>query len=225
MIQIRDENEFFMVLSKPVGYSVHNQSPSVQEFLNKAKKPLHFVNRLDQETSGLIIVAKSAVFQGLITEALTEGQKFYRALLRGPWDKPTKDLLWSWPISDKAEGRANPKGVSADRKEAATQVQVLRSNKHFTEVYIELMTGRQHQIRKHAAIAKHPIVGDPRYNEKKYNDNIAKIYGQTRMQLHAEKIVFEMEGKTFSYEMPYNLNVFFEQKEAAEKKTEAKTKK
>lgn len=194
---------------KPEGYSVHNQSPSVVEYLKKASKPVHFVNRLDQETSGLMIVAKKPENHELLAEALEHGQKFYRALLRGAWDKPEKNLTWVWPISDKAEGRQNPKGISADRQEAQTKVQVLRSNKFFTEVYIELMTGRQHQIRKHAAIAKHPIVGDPRYNDKKYNDNIAKLYGAKRMQLHAEKLEFSFEGKDYSFEAKYSLNDFF----------------
>lgn len=202
-----------MVLYKPEAYSVHNQSPSVVEYLKKANKHVHFVNRLDQETSGLMIVAKSPENHELLAESLENGQKFYRALLRGAWDKPEKNLLWSWPITDKAEGRQNPKGISAERQEAQTKVEVLRTNKFFTEVYIELMTGRQHQIRKHAAIAKHPIVGDSRYGDKKYNDNIAKLYSIKRMHLHAEKLVFTFENKNYNFELKYsdkvNLNSFF----------------
>ena len=150
---------------------------------------------------------------------MDEGQKFYRALLRGGWDKPEKNLTWVWPISDKAEGRQNPKGISADRQEAQTKVQVLRTNKFFTEVYIELVTGRQHQIRKHAAIAKHAVVGDPRYSDKKYNDNVAKIYGVKRMHLYAEKIVFTYENKNYMFEAKNSLDNFFKPIESA-KKTE-----
>lgn len=211
MIKILEENKFFIVLQKPEGYSVHNQSPSVVEYLKKASKAVHFVNRLDQETSGLMIVAKAPENHELLAESLENGQKFYRALLRGSWDKPEKDLLWSWPITDKAEGRQNPKGISADRQEAQTKVQVLRSNKFFTEVAIELLTGRQHQIRKHAAIAKHAIVGDSRYSDKKYNENIAKLYGSKRMQLHAEKLVFEFENKSYTYEAKISYNDFFKE--------------
>lgn len=209
MIKIIEENKFFMVLLKPEGFSVHNQSPSVVEFLKKSNKPVHFVNRLDQETSGLMVVAKLPEYHELLAESLDEGEKYYRALLRGSWEKPEKELSWSWPITDKAEGRQNPKGVSAERLEAQTNVQVLRSNKYFTEVYLELLTGRQHQIRKHAAIAKHAIVGDSRYGDKKYNDNIAKLYGTKRMHLHAEKLVFTFENKDYAYESKYSLNSFF----------------
>lgn len=209
MIKIIEENKSFIVLIKPAGHSVHNQSPSVAEFLKKNNKALHFVNRLDQETSGLMLVGKTPEMHNSLSEALEDGKKYYRALLRSPWTQNEKEILWSWPISDKAEGRDNPKGLSADRQEAATQVQILRSNKYFTEVYIELMTGRQHQIRKHSAIAKHPVVGDKRYNDKKYNENIAKLYKVNRMHLHAEKIEFNFENKDYKYENKYNLDLFF----------------
>lgn len=209
MIKIIEENKFFIVLLKPEGYSVHNQSPSVAEYLKKLNKPVHFINRLDQETSGLMIISKSPDMHELLAESLDAGQKFYRALLRGGWDKPEKKPMWSWPITDKAEGRQNPKGISADRLEAQTKVQVIRSNKFFTEVYIELLTGRQHQIRKHAAIAKHAVVGDPRYSDKKYNDGIAKLYNVKRMHLYAEKLVFTFENKDYSYEVKASLDNFF----------------
>ena len=209
MIKILEENKSFIVLLKPEGYSVHNQSPSVAEYLKKAKKPVHFVNRLDQETSGLMIIAKTPELHAILAESLENGQKFYRALLRGSWTKPEKNLLWSWPITDKAEGRQNPKGISADRQEAQTKIQVLRTNKFFTEVFIELLTGRQHQIRKHAAIALHAVVGDPRYSDKKYNDGIAKIYNVKRMHLHAEKLIFTFENKPYTFEAKLSLDDFF----------------
>lgn len=209
MIKILEENKIFIILLKPEGFSVHNQSPSVVEYLKKMNKAVHFVNRLDQETSGLMLVAKKPEFHEILAESLEHGQKFYRALLRGAWDKSEKDLMWAWPISDKAEGRQNPKGISADRQEAQTKVQVLRTNKFFTEVYIELLTGRQHQIRKHAAISKHAIVGDSRYGDKKYNDNIAKLYGAKRMQLHAEKLVFTFENKAYTFEAKHNFDNYF----------------
>jgi len=209
MIKILEENKFFIILLKPEGYSVHNQSPSVIEYLKKSSKPVHFVNRLDQETSGLMLIAKSPDYHELLAEALDKGQKFYRALLRGSWEKPEKNLLWSWPITDKAEGRQNPKGISSNRQEAQTKVQVLRTNKFFTEIYIELLTGRQHQIRKHAGIAKHAIVGDARYGDKKYNDNIAKLYSVKRMQLHAEKLVFNFQNKAYTFEAKHSFETYF----------------
>lgn len=213
MIKILEENKFFIVLLKPEGFSVHNQSPSVADYLKKAKKPLHFINRLDQETSGLMLIAKSPELHSSLTESLEHGQKFYRALLRGNWseslEKTQNSIIWEWPLTDKAEGRQNPKGLSAERRVAQTRVQIVRTNKFFTEVYLELLTGRQHQIRKHAAIAKHAIVGDSRYSDKKYNEGVAKIYNVKRMHLHAEKLTFTFANKKYHYETKYSLDGFF----------------
>ena len=145
--------------------------------------------------------------------ALENGHKIYRALLRSPWKTKTgpkpDQTIWSWPISDKAEGRVNPQGKSADRVNAETKVSVIRSNQYFTEIHAEILTGRQHQIRKHAALANHPIVGDKRYNEEKYNKNIEKFYENMRMLLHAEKLAFTFEGKDYKYEEKINLEHFF----------------
>ena len=216
MIKILEENDFFIVLRKPEAFSVHNQSPSVAEFLTARKKPLHFVNRLDQETSGLMVVAREPEGHLELADSLENGKKFYRALLRSPWKASEKSVLWKKPISDKAEGYKNPQGLSAHRVDASTKVQIVRSNQYFTEIYAELLTGRQHQIRKHAAIAKHPVVGDPRYNEKKYNDNIAKHYAVKRMHLHAEKLEFSFRGKNYVFEDPYKLDVFFRDRAPSE---------
>lgn len=75
----------------------------------------------------------------------------------------------------------------------------MRSNKYFTEILATLKTGRQHQIRKHAALDRHPIVGDPRYNDEKYNRQIAGFYHETRMMLHAEQLRFEFCDQKFSF--------------------------
>ncbi len=211
MIQILAETEFFIVIIKPPGFSVHNQSPSLVEYLQKMKKPIHFVNRLDQETSGLVLVAKKPEYHQQLAEALEQGTKQYRALLRGPWKKTEQKVTWSAPLTDQAEGRKNPKGLSAERLPCTTLVEVVRTNAYFTEIKAELLTGRQHQIRKHAAIAGHPIVGDNRYNDSKYNRGIAEKYGVARSHLHAERISFEFEGKNWEYKNPYSLDPFFKE--------------
>jgi 23S rRNA-/tRNA-specific pseudouridylate synthase len=209
MIKILEENEFFLILNKPAGTSVHNESPSLVEFLTKNKKPLHFVNRLDRETSGLVLVAKKPEIHDQLNDALDNGQKLYRALLRGPWKKPQKKANWTSPLTDKAEGRKNPKGLAAGRVACESQVELVRTNNYFSEVVVKLLTGRQHQIRKHAAIAGLPIVGDNRYNEKTYNDKIKVRYENERMWLHAEKLEFEFNKKKYNFENKLNLDAFF----------------
>jgi 23S rRNA-/tRNA-specific pseudouridylate synthase len=207
--QILEQNQFFLVVYKPESLSVHNQSPSLSELLTANKKPLHFVNRLDRETSGLMVIAQRPELHNPLAQALQNGKKFYRALLRSPWKSEEKDLIWSWPLTDQAEGYKNPQGKSAERLNAETKVKIIQKNRYFTEVELELLTGRQHQIRKHSLLAGHPIVGDPRYNEKKYNMNIEKIYGNHRMLLHAEKIEFVFNGQFFQFCKTISLENFF----------------
>lgn len=208
-IQIVENNTYFLLICKPAGLSVHNQSPSVADWLQAQELPRHFVNRLDQETSGLMLIAKKPELHGELAEALDHGKKIYRALLRSPWKSSESELVWESPISDKAEGRLNPQGKAADRVAAGTAVKIVRTNQYFTEVTAELLTGRQHQIRKHAAIAKHPIVGDKRYNEEKYNKNIEKFYGNKRMLLHAERLHFSFRGTDYEFFNSFDLSSFF----------------
>jgi len=211
MVQIVEENEFFLVLVKPSGHSVHNEKPSLVEFLTEQKKPLHFVSRLDQETSGLMVVAKKPELHTELAACLENGRKLYRALLRGAWKNPKPEIRANFALSDKAEGRDNPQGISSDRKPCETIFTMQRTNSFFSEVVAEILTGRQHQIRKHSALLKQPIVGDSRYGNPKDNERMEKFYGSSRMQLHAEKLEFNFQGKDFKFENKYSLDLFFKE--------------
>jgi tRNA pseudouridine65 synthase len=200
------ENSNFIAINKPAGLSVHNDDESQSSVLEIMGKNLHLAHRLDKETSGILVVAKTSVSAAGLMKALGEGssQKQYSAILRGNLKKQTPEskFPWKWPISDKAEGRQNPQGKSQDRVNAETTVEVLQSNSYFTSIKAHILTGRQHQIRKHAAIAKHPIVGDPRYNDKNYNSKIFSIYKLERMFLHAERLQFSFESQDFDITAP-----------------------
>jgi 23S rRNA-/tRNA-specific pseudouridylate synthase len=208
MIQILDENNFFYVINKPAGLSVHNASPSVSDALKILKKPEYFVNRLDLETSGLMIIAQKPEFHEPLSQALQKGIKTYRALLRGSFKNDIEN--WTKPLTDQAEGRKNPEGISKNRVPCRTEIHVIQKNKFFTEVDAHIHTGRQHQIRKHAAIAKHPVVGDKRYNDVKYNEKIFSTYNVNRMFLHARKVEFKFQNVPYVFEAAdFSLDHFF----------------
>ena len=210
-VHVVSENNHFMVLFKPQGVSVHNQTPSLLEYVKAEKKPEHFVNRLDFETSGLVVIAQNENLHEPLQNSLHKGVKKYSALLRGALaiDEGAK-ILWNWPISDKAEGRRNPQGDKQNLKAAETEIKLIRKNKYFSQVEIVLKSGRQHQIRKHSAMAKHPIVGDSRYNEEKYNLKIADMYSQKRMQLEAESLEFQFKNEKYKFELKtLELDKFF----------------
>ena len=147
-----------------------------------------------------MVLAKNKIAAALLADQFQNNKvrKVYQAILRGPLKKET--FTWKWAISDKAEGRKNPQGVSKDRVAAHTEGKLVKANDYLSWVEIELKTGRQHQIRKHAAIDGHPLVGDPRYNDLVYNEKIAARFGTDRMFLHAGLLEFEWEGKRLTFE-------------------------
>ncbi len=213
MLQILMENAFFIVISKPSGISVHNDDDSVAVWLQKQNKPGHFVNRLDRETSGLMIVALKPEFHEPLASAINDGQKIYRALLCGAWKNPkVSKVEWSWPLTDQAEGYKNVQGEKAGQKTCLSLAELQRNNAYFSEVLIELKTGRQHQIRRHAVLSGQAIAGDNRYGNQKHNEKLAQIYKQSplRLQLHAEQLKFKFDGidQDFS-DKNFSLEQFF----------------
>ena len=219
----------WLVLNKPTGVSVHNDAQDVCHLLRAQLKKGSFedifpVHRLDKETSGLLLVALTATRSRELAVQFQERtcEKYYQAIVRGSLPETSNFGTWSFPISDKAEGRKNPQGLAKDRQEARTEFKVLKTSPYFSWLELHLLTGRQHQIRKHSAIARHAIVGDPRYGDPKYNERMAKIYQTSRMFLHASRLQIAIAGKNYNFttEPPVEYNQLFPEDLAASKKLE-----
>lgn len=175
----------YWVIDKPAGVTVHNESPSLKESLDPVLSNYHFLNRLDRETSGLVLVSLQDHHQELQDVWQKEQtRKIYFALHRShrSEQKPLQD--WQDPLTDKAEGHKNPQGISAQRLPCHSRFHLLDQNKYFILSAIEIMTGRQHQIRKHAAIHDLELIGDTRYGEAKFQKKLAAIYPNFRLMLH-----------------------------------------
>lgn len=214
-LPVVEKSKNWLIINKPPGISVHNEAGDVRSILKKQLHPGTFhdiypVHRLDKETSGLLVVATEEETAAALAEQFQarKAEKTYHALLRGSMDVSDAWQEWNFPISDKSEGRKNPQGLLKDRVEAKTLYRVLQSNKYFSLVEVRLLTGRQHQIRKHAALAKHAIVGDTRYGDAKYNEKIAGIYKTDRMFLHASRLSLTIGGRsqTFETSLPSEFN-------------------
>jgi len=204
MIQTLLQHSDFTIVSKPEGLSCHNEDNSLVQQMGKA---WHLVNRIDRETSGLVVITQKPELQNDIQIALTQGKKFYIAVLRGNMPQETGPSSgawheWSYPISDHGEGRENPQGRLEDQKESKTLYRVVQGNSYFSMVVCQILTGRQHQIRKHSRLAGRPIVGDTRYGNVKDNERIAKIYNFHRMALHSWQLEFNWNGTTLHCEAP-----------------------
>lgn len=192
-----------VVVDKPVGMSIHNDDSSLIATLGNVL-PVH---RLDKETSGVQILAKNSEAARVWATPfqLDQVAKIYVAVLRGSMEQSLG--IWKQPLTDKAEGRSNPAGKSADRVPCETHFRALKNSKFFSLLELDLKTGRQHQIRKHAALSGHAIVGDPRYGDPRYNGKMATFYGTDRMFLHCQSI--QIKGQKFESPVPEEFDRLF----------------
>lgn len=205
----------WLAVDKPWGMSVHNRpgedllSLVGRSLAGEGKIPLnagaesgvgvHPVHRLDRETSGVALFAYSA-------EALRDlgGQfarrtvkKRYLALLHGPVpDLPEGSWgEWNWPLSREAGGRRYPEGRG--RKTACrTRYRVLGRSRHYSLVECEPISGRIHQIRRHAKLAGHPVTGDGRYGSTRSMRFLQAEMGFFRLGLHAHALTLVPPGET-----------------------------
>jgi tRNA pseudouridine65 synthase len=196
----------WLALNKPCGISAHNdqgqdllaiagqllaERPELKQqtgFTSAfAPSPVH---RLDRETSGVVLIATTAKAASFLGQAIENRKvkKLYRAILRGSLTEASG--TWSEPLSDRAESRKNPKGAAAERKPCATAFEVISQNDYFSFVEFDLLTGRQHQIRRHAVLNRHQVVGDERYGDPRYVKQMESRYDLKRLYLHASKLVF-----------------------------------
>lgn len=191
-IPIIFQNDEIVAVEKPIGISIHNTEDvanllSILEDQLKTKK-LYPVHRLDKETSGVQIFARNELSARKFAEQF-QGDlvaKKYVGVLRGQLN--VSQGVWRNALSDKAEGRVNPAGLARDRVKCETRFRVVQTSKFFTKCEFDLITGRQHQIRKHAVIAGHAIVGDSRYGDSNYNRRIHDLYNNGRMFLHCHSL-------------------------------------
>ncbi len=120
------------------------------------------INRLDRDTSGIILFAKNPHAQNVVSQAFIGGrvEKFYLAILHGKFNKATGSV--DQPIG-LAEGSQIKRTVTAAGKAALTHYEVLRQLTNVALVKLQIKTGRTHQIRVHCAHIGHPVVGDDLY--------------------------------------------------------------
>ncbi len=168
-ITIVDKGEGWMCVEKPSGISVHNEPGRdlislLSAQLGPDREILQPVHRLDKETSGLLLLALDHPTLTRLSDLFAGGKvkKQYKALVHGNFEQDQTQGTWNTPLSKQAGGRTDPKG-KGKKQEAVTRYQVLEQSPHYALLDIELLTGRKHQIRRHAKLNRHPVVGDKRY--------------------------------------------------------------
>jgi 23S rRNA pseudouridine955/2504/2580 synthase len=190
------QDERLLAINKPAGVAVHGGSGisfGVIEAL-RASRPdeeLELVHRLDRDTSGCLLVARRRSSLRALHALLREEafDKRYLALLKGKWELGAKLIDAPLNVEARVGGertvRVDPRG-----KPAASQFKVVQFfGRLATLVEVQLLTGRTHQIRVHAAHAGHPVAGDEKYGDPEFNAQLREL-GLTRMFLHAHSVSY-----------------------------------
>ncbi|MDP2605149.1 MAG: RluA family pseudouridine synthase [Deltaproteobacteria bacterium] len=144
----------------------------------KSKKRIFIVHRLDRETSGILIFAKSEEAKFYLQSHWKETKKTYLAVVHGQCDRKSETITTYLAENQAHFVYSTPD--TAKGKLSQTAYHVLKQTKDFALLEVDLLTGRKHQIRVHLTGIGHPVVGDQRYGTK---NGVHK-----RLALHARSI-------------------------------------
>lgn len=190
------EDREILVFNKPAGIAVHKGSGvdfGIIEAL-RALRPdasyLELAHRLDRETSGCLILAKTPATLRAIQAAFHAGSidKRYLALVRGHWKDGRREV--SVPLRKNIlRGGERMVEVNESGKLALSGFRPVNLFSRASLMEVEIGTGRTHQIRVHAAYIGYPIAGDEKYGNPQFNREMIN-YGLRRLFLHAHSIGF-----------------------------------
>ncbi len=224
LFEIVSEDDDFLVINKPAGLVCHPTKGDVYSslisrvrlYLRTTETP-HLINRLDRETSGIVIVAKS-LESAVRLRKMWENrdvEKEYLAVVHGHIQE--QSLIIDAALGpDPASHVAIKDTVRADGASARTHLFMLRrfvrNDRPFSLVRLLPLTGRKHQLRIHLSHVGHPVIGDKIYggDESVY---LSFVTGQLTEQqrkrlitdnhaLHAERLSFEWFGQSRTYTCP-----------------------
>lgn len=228
MIEERPE---WLVVGKPAPLIVHPTSGKKEPTLigelrtsledrGENGEGLSIINRLDRETSGLVLVARTPTVARALGKAMMRRQigKAYQAIVYGwpDWDTRRVDQPLR-RIGEVEEGAIWLKqGVHPEGRAAVTELRVVerfaRPEGRFSLLAVRTETGRTHQIRVHCAATGHPLVGDKIYGPDEtcylefigagWTPRLAALLHLPRQALHAGRLELEWEGRGLRWEMP-----------------------
>jgi len=202
------EDEWFMAVEKPAPLPVHPGgrflTKNLLSLLKKEREGyLSIINRLDSETSGLVLVAKSSEAAGELGKIFEfrKVQKEYEAVLLGVPPEPTG--VFEQALGFRQVERFRLRCYNPEGEQARTAYETLESysanGQVYTRVRVRPETGRMHQIRAHFALAGCPIAGDKiyidtavytRYIEEGWHTDMLLVTKAPRLLLHAAALSF-----------------------------------
>ncbi len=201
--QVLFEDKDILVCDKPSGLAVHPGTGITGDTLvDQARayfekmglvipegeykpSPAH---RLDRETSGVVVIAKTRQAMVKLTEIFTEGtaHKRYLALAKGRFQREKGTINLRLPEHQQTANSKQQRGVNM--QEAVTHWKRLAGGPEATLLELEIETGRTHQIRRHLAAIGHPVVGDGKHGDFPFNRRARAAFGLKRMFLHSAQL-------------------------------------
>lgn len=210
-LEILYEDKNIIIVNKPVGITIqpdHTNEVSLvdillsylnfdENYISKTFRPA-FINRLDKNTSGIVIAAKNYNTLKILNKSMRNKNfsKAYKAITEGVIEKEI--LLKDYITRDNRVSYVNK---DKKGKEIITKIKPIKTSNNYSLVEIELLTGRTHQIRTHLNSIGHPLVGDRKYNSNSSEDTY---------YLHAYKMIVNnideklnyLKNKSFEAELP-----------------------
>lgn len=207
------EDREILVLNKPSGVAVHKGSgveAGVIETL-RALRPagafLELAHRLDRDTSGCLVLAKTPGALRAVQQALRGGDsdKRYLALVQGDWPGGEREV--SLPLRKNVlRGGERMVRVGDDGKSAVSRFKPIERLPGASLMEVTIRTGRTHQIRVHAAHLGHPVAGDDKYGDAGFNRRLAAL-GLKRLFLHAHSLVLSLGGRELAVSAPLDADL------------------
>jgi 23S rRNA pseudouridine955/2504/2580 synthase len=197
---IIENNENFIVINKPAGIAVQSGTKSFKNVVDTLRETKYFedskpfiVHRLDKETSGILIVAKTREYAQLFTSLfrIRKIHKIYLAVVYGEVSKQIKVLEDDLVVYEK-ERKITQKATS--------YVKILKGTPEYSLLELRPITGRKHQLRKQLYNIGNSIIGDDKYYVKRSKDFIKS----KNLMLHAYEIKFMINNMKYNFKAEFN---------------------
>ena len=222
------EDQHILIVNKPSGMlsqKAREGDISLNEYIlnyliDSGKLPISqlrtfkpsICNRLDRNTSGLVVAGKSLAGLQVMNEVFKDRSihKYYQCLVEGKI--ADKQLIAGFLRKDEANNTVKIYPLEVENSvPIMTEYMPLAGNGRFTLLRVTLITGRSHQIRAHLASIGHPITGDYKYGKKSLNEAMQKKYGVRSQMLHSWRLIMPdtlpapldyLEGREFTAGLP-----------------------
>ena len=197
---IIENNENFIVINKPAGIAVQSGTKSFKNIVDTLRETKYFtdtkpfiVHRLDKETSGILIVAKTREYAQLFTSLfrIRKIHKTYLAVVYGEVSKELRVLEDDLVLYEK------------ERKivqKATSYIKILKSSSEYSLLELRPITGRKHQLRKQLYNIGNSIIGDDKYYVKRGKNFIKS----KNLMLHAYEIKFMINNVKYNFRADFN---------------------